>query len=408
MSLEESLHDLIENSKRMASVAFCDDDYSPIVSSLLLKQPRLIRKANERESATYSIYSGNQTIESIVSRIPNLKGRPNIKEMKQALELLNELNAICKDKEMQKKINSLSKEIEERETRISNLQAQYATRDAEINALRESIEAEKKRHSAEISDTTHDQEVYDQLQQALKDADQREEKARRRKTEIERELSKQRYQDQSKSSQTEIESLEKQIAQTRRKIKDASLESQRIPIPQLSTEDVFMGLHARLDKLLSENGGSHSASKEALMELLERLSKKLNETMEGVAVMENTKNIVQMFKNVYLQIIMMREKKDNPEFDQEQFEKSFVYNELKDMHKEGSKLQAAILDRLLKIEKEPLNEMTRYMEEYSKLNNLSEKEASQSSLYKLEVAELIELIRTDEETIIKMVEYKEQ
>lgn len=65
MSLKEALGNLTQNTKRFASVAFADYEYSPEVSRLLSKQPKLIREANESESMLYNYYNGHENIKSM-------------------------------------------------------------------------------------------------------------------------------------------------------------------------------------------------------------------------------------------------------------------------------------------------------------------------------------------------------
>lgn len=62
MSIEETLQNLIYNSKRIAAVTFADDD-SPIVASVLSKKSKLIREADPLESAVHAVCFGDESIE---------------------------------------------------------------------------------------------------------------------------------------------------------------------------------------------------------------------------------------------------------------------------------------------------------------------------------------------------------
>ncbi|CAO3690271.1 unnamed protein product [Rhizopus stolonifer] len=72
-----------------------------------------------------------------MSRLPNLKGETDVRKIQRALQILSEINDICKDQATQHKIDSLSREIEQRNERIVSLDAKYTEKDAEMDAVNE-------------------------------------------------------------------------------------------------------------------------------------------------------------------------------------------------------------------------------------------------------------------------------
>ncbi|CAO3690267.1 unnamed protein product [Rhizopus stolonifer] len=220
------------------------------------------------------------------------------------------------------------------------------------------------------------------------------------------------------NSRMELETLEKQIAQIQHNIDDISHGPKLSSSSSPSTRDIFIGLEAQLDKMSMEEEGSQSAGKQELINLLGELEESLKDTIKGMTMAENKKNSVQMFRDLYVQLLSLREKEEYHVLDKEEFEKHFALNDLnkeefqkhfalKDLEnvfKEGSILQAVVLNRLLDTEQLPLSELAQHMDEYSKQHSLSEKEASQAGIYKLSREGLLEIIRTEEDTIVKMIE----
>ncbi|KAG0747076.1 hypothetical protein G6F57_004765 [Rhizopus arrhizus] len=394
MSIEETLQNLIYNSKRIAAVTFADDD-SPIVASVLSKKSKLIREADPLESAVHAVCFGDESIEYITSRLPNLskKSNPKTQEVQDALQSLDRLNRICKDSSIQNTIKDYTGMIQEREDSLAHLYGQYSEDDTEVEALKERIKMEKNREVEKMQVITHDEELYHHLKQTLEVVEQRRKEIQKRKLDQKERLDKLRMEDRKNMDDSQaIETLQKKISIVKQKIKEYELRlespsSQPTRAP-VSTSDRFIQLNVTLNQLQSEDNSSisgHNANKEGLVQVLQNTANKLRDIIDDHNRVEATNQKTNMFIHVYEQLLQQSSATDNAA-----------------TVKDDAIIQSAILKRLLKLKQEHLNELTEFIKSFAKENN--HLDINHSAIYKLVATGLVVIDRSGNEPIVKLIE----
>ncbi|PHZ11422.1 uncharacterized protein RHIMIDRAFT_238859 [Rhizopus microsporus ATCC 52813] len=401
--MEDCLKSLIHSSKRIASVAFVENDDTVLISNEGFR--KRLREADSFENAIHSICFGEESIQKITSEIPTLKGNAHIKahQAQHLLNILRQLNGICKDQSIQRVIEEYTKTIEERESHMATLYSEYNEADAHIDALQDRISAEKSR-ATEMPSYEYQENLIRNLKQQLSNIDKKREENQKKRARKQEELQRLLLSNQESRRDPSIEALQARIRQMKERIKEYDNLLQQKPtthVTALSTQDAFLGLKARFDKLVSEHSQVEAPGKDSLIEQVRYVVEQLRQTIGKLNTAEHVNHRLQNFKDIYTRLIdYTLDKSNSAHLNEEEFKQAFTLNESIEVLKNDSVLLAAIIRRLLETKQETVSDLTEYTKAFAEERQIATK-ASQS-IYLLVAAGLLESDRSQGESVIKI------